>query len=129
MRAQRGDVNVVAVVLVVMGTLLAVSVAGNAYFWHERDALVRKEATVTQLQADTKAAVQVCTASVDNLARQGKQRDKRIEDKLASIAPQVKLDQQEALKALGARPDDPKDLCGSLDRFRKAAEAKDGRKP
>ena len=37
------------VALVVLGVLLALSTAGNAYFWHERDGLLQREATVQQL--------------------------------------------------------------------------------
>jgi uncharacterized protein HemX len=121
---QRGDTTglVIFAVLVVM---LLISIAGNAYFWHERDKLLQKEATVTQMKDDIAKSAQQCTASVDRLAKDGKARDKRIEGAMARIAPSIIADQKASFAALQAQPDNPKDLCGSLDRFRRKAEAED----
>lgn len=108
------------VALVVLGVLLALSSAGNAYFWHERDGLLQREATVQQLERDTRAAANRCTASVDDLAKKGAERDKRIQAAIASVAPRVQAEQRAAMEILASRPDDPKDLCGSLARLLRA---------
>lgn len=105
------------IVALLLGIPLLLSIAGNAYFWHERDSLIQREATVTQLQADTKAAASACTASVDSLSEKSENRGKRLESVMLAIAPRVAAEQRAALQALQARPDDPKDLCGSLSRF------------
>jgi hypothetical protein len=115
-RRQNGNTAALVLLGILCFALLS-SLALNAYFWNERDDLLQKEATVKQLQVDTKAAAQACSASVENLAKEGKARDGRLAVALAKIAPQVKLNQQEVLKALAARPDNPNDLCGSLQRF------------
>jgi len=104
-------------VLAVLGVLLALSVGGNAWLFHERDKIMQKEATVSQLAADVKQQAGVCTASVDSLAEAGKTRDARLGAKLDAIAPAVAKLQKEQFAALSARPDNPQDLCGSLSRY------------
>lgn len=122
--------NPATIGLIVLGVLLALSTAGNAYFWHERDGLLQREATVTQLQRDTKEAANTCTRSVEDLGKKGAERDRRIASALDRVAPQVAADQKAALAALAARPDDPKDLCGSLERYLRAQITADrGGKP
>lgn len=122
--------NPATIGLIVLGVLLALSTAGNAYFWHERDGLLQREATVTQLQRDTKEAANTCTRSVEDLGKKGAERDRRIAAALDRVAPQVAADQKAALAALAARPDDPKDLCGSLERYLRAQITADrGGKP
>lgn len=103
--------------LAILGVLLALSVAGNAFLFHERDKIMQKEATVSQLAADVKQQAAVCTASVDNLAEEGKKRDAHLGAKLDAIAPKVAELQKEQFAALSARPDNPHDLCGSLARY------------
>ena len=116
--------------LIVLGVLLALSTAGNAWFWHERDGLLQREATVTQLQRDTKEAANTCTKSVEDLGKKGAERDRRLAQALERVAPQVAADQKAALAALTAKPDDPKDLCGSLERYLRAQIRADrGEKP
>ncbi len=105
------------VALVVLGVLLALSTAGNAYFWHERDGLLQREATVQQLERDTRAAANTCTRSVEDLGKKGAERDRRIQAAIAAVAPKVQAEQRAAMEILATRPDDPKDLCGSLERL------------
>lgn len=100
-----------------LAVMLAISAAGNAYLWSERDGLIRRDATVTQIAADTKASAASCSSSVDKLAKSGQDRDKRLEAALRGVAPQVRADLEASQRALQARPDDPKDLCGSLERY------------
>lgn len=116
MRKQQGNTAALVLLGILCFALLS-SLAANAYFWHERDGLLQREATVKQLQADTKAAAQACSASVENLAQQGKVRDGRLAQALGRIAPEVRRSNEEALRALQSRPDNPGDLCGSLERF------------
>ena len=122
--------NPATIGLIVLGVLLALSASGNAYFWHERDGLLQREATVTQLQRDTKEAANTCTRSVEDLGKKGAERDRRLAQALERVAPQVAADQKAALAALTAKPDDPKDLCGSLERYLRAQIRADrGEKP
>jgi len=102
---------------IILGVLLAVSAAGNAWLFRERTALLVRDGTVTQLAADTKAAASACSASVEGLDKAGKQRQRDLIAALKGIAPQVARGQQEALSALAAKPDDPQDLCGSAQRY------------
>lgn len=115
-RRQRGDTAglYIAGVLIL---LLLLSLAGNAWFWHERDSLMQREATVTQLQADTKASAKACSDSVDSLAEQGRIRGAALAKALAAVAPKVAELQKEQFDVLKRKPDNPGDLCGSLQRF------------
>ncbi len=112
---QRGDAAGAAALVVLV--LLGLSLAANAWLFKERDAIMQEKAATEQLRADTAAAAGACSSSVDRLAQEGRARDARLGAKLAAIAPRVARDQQAALDALRARPDDSKDLCGSLQRF------------
>ena len=125
MRKYQRGITAWGVVLIVLVLALLASMAGNAYFWHERDGLLKEGARLEQMKADITSAATQCTASVDALAKDGKDRDRRIAAAMGKIAPQVIADQRASLDALKARPDDPKDLCGSLDRYRKKATEAD----
>lgn len=113
----------------ILGILLAISAAGNAWLFQRQDAAGKAEAKAEQLFRDTKAAAGACTASVDTLAKAGNTRQARLEAALKAVAPAVAKDQQAALKALAARPDDPRDLCASLARYwKREIEAERGPK-
>ncbi len=98
----------------VLGLLLAISVAGNLWQYHEHDVVVTRAATAEQLGRDTRAAADACTASVNNLAEQGRAQRKETLAALAALAPQIEATKRSAQLALLARPDNPADLCGSL---------------
>ncbi len=101
----------------VLTLMLAGSLAANAWLFHERDKALAAEARTEQLERDTRAAAAACTASVDGLAKAGERRQRQLAAQLAQIAPTVAAYQAEAISSLRARPDDPKDLCGSLLRY------------
>lgn len=100
-----------------LGLLLLVSMAGNAFLWHERDKILEAKATATQLAADTAASAKVCTDSVDKLAASGDRRHRDLQAALKGVAPTVAAMQADVLAAARAKPDDPKDLCGSMRRY------------
>lgn len=114
--------------MVILGILLAISVAGNVWQYHEHTVDSIRLGTTKQLADDTKAAAQACTQGVLDLDKAGKARQRRLEDALAAVAPKVAQEQQAAIAALQARPDDPKDLCGSLERWWKARIAEEKKK-
>lgn len=101
----------------ILAILLALSVAGNAWLFHSRDKALAAEATAEQLNADTAKAAQACTDGVNNLAKDGKARAARLEKMLGAEAGRIRTLQQQALDAQRAKPDDPQDLCGSLERY------------
>ena len=101
----------------ILGILLAVSVAGNAWQFHHGEKLVAAKAATEQLATDTKAAAEACSASVDRLDKAGKARQGKLEAALKSVAPAIAKDQKAALDALKARPSDPANLCGSLEKY------------
>lgn len=101
----------------VLGILLACSVALNAWQENRHTEASVRFGTTSQLAADAKAAAGTCSASVDKLAQAGRAREKRLIGALERIAPEVKADQLAALQALKDRPDNPQDLCGSLERY------------
>ncbi len=111
--------------MIALVILLAVSAAGNAYQYHEHGKDVAAAAVATSAYQGAKDAGKTCTDSVDKLAADGKVRQRTLIDALARIAPAVKADQEAALKALQAKPDDPKDLCASLGRYLAAEILKD----
>lgn len=96
---------------------LVVSLVGNAWLFHERDKSIERDARAEQLNTDTVAQAGACTASVEKLAKDGQLRSRRLDDALAGIAPTVRAEQIAALEAARARPDDPQNLCGSLERY------------
>ena len=101
----------------ILGLLLALSTAGNAWQFKRGEAMLEAKATAEQLNRDTKAAASACTAGVDRLDRAGAARQKRLEDAMANVAPRVATLQEASLVAMAARPDNAKDLCGSLQRY------------
>lgn len=114
---------------IILGILLALSVAGNA--WQYRQALeaATRYGTTKQLAEDTKAAAATCTKGVEDLDKAAKERDRRLQAALKAIQPALDNGQREVMAALKARPDDPKDLCGSLERyFRAQVKAERGAK-
>lgn len=100
-----------------LGVLLLASLAGNAWQYHQHDEYVRAEAQARQFADDTKAAAGACTASVEQLRKDGLARQAQLVQLLKSVAPAVAASQKEALTALNAKPDNPQDLCGSLERY------------
>lgn len=106
--------------IAILGLLLALSVAGNAWLFHARDKALAAEVTAEQLNADTAVAAKTCSDSVDNLAKDGKARSARLEKMLGAESARIVSLQRQALDAQRAKPDDPKDLCGSLERYLRA---------
>ena len=102
---------------VVLGILLALSVAGNAYQYHEAGKLQVKIGATDQLAKDTKAAAEACTTGVDNLAKAGAGRQKALLEALKGAAPKVAALEAAASVAARAKPDDPQNLCASLERY------------
>lgn len=100
--------------VIVLGVLLAVSAAANAWLLRERDGALEQVATAKQLNADTAAAAQACSASVDALASDTRARSKRLDAMLSHFSGRMLTLQTEANDALRARPSDPKDLCKSI---------------
>lgn len=106
-------------VVIGLAISLAVSLAGNAWLFHERDKAIEARAAVGQLQADTKAAAGACTKSVDDLAKASRAQAKGLQAAIEGASGQVAWLQTEALKAGQVKPDNPQDLCGSLERYLK----------
>lgn len=100
-----------------LGVLLLASIAGNAWQYHEHDQYVRLEAQARQYATDTKGAAEACTASVEQLRKDGLARQAKLVDLLKGIAPEVAENQMAALSAMNEKPDNPQDLCGSLERY------------
>ena len=107
------------IIYAVLGILLALSAAGNAYQYHQAGKLQVRIGTTKQLADDTKAAATACSAGVDRLETASTARQTALEKALKGIAPKVAALNAEALVASRAKPDDPKDLCGSLERYLK----------
>ncbi len=104
----------------VLGLLLALSVAGNAWLFNSRDTALEGKAKAETAMAGYKSAAATCSASVDKLAKDGKDRQAELLKALATAAGWIKRLQQEAIAASRAKPDNPADLCGSLERYLKA---------
>ena len=104
----------------ILGVLLAISAAGNAWQFQHGEGLLEAKAAATQLNKDTTAAAAACTAGVDRIEKAGTTRQERLEAALRSIAPRVAKLNAEAIVASRAKPDDPRDLCGSLERYLRA---------
>lgn len=109
-----------------LALLLAISVAGNAWQFHDHDKAVAAVATAEQLNTDTKAAAQACSASVDGLAADSKARSARIEQQLAGWSGRILELQGASIEALAARPANPADLCGSITQYLQAQIRKSG---
>lgn len=100
-----------------LGAMLSASVLLNAWQYHQHDQSVRLEAQARQFADDTKASAGACSASVDRLAKDGRDRQAELLRLLRGIAPAVAENQKAALAALNAKPDNPQDLCASLQRY------------
>lgn len=101
----------------ILGLLLALSAAGNAWQFHHGEKIVAAKAAMEQLAADTKEAAQACTRGVDDLAKASRTRGLALAELMRQVAPKVAQMQEASLVALQARPDNPQDLCGSLQRY------------
>lgn len=101
----------------ILAVLLAVSAAGNAWQYHEHTKDAVKFGATDQLAKDTKTAAEACSKGVEDLEKAAKARQTDLVNALKGVAPKVASLQAEALEAARAKPDDPKDLCGSLQRY------------
>ncbi len=99
---------------VILGILLALSVLGNGYQYHEHDKLVATAATAETVGRGVQAAADACSTSVANLATQGLNQRKETLDAIAKLGPQIEGYKRASTLALLAKPDNPADLCGSL---------------
>lgn len=103
--------------MMIMGIVLAISLAGNGFlFWSRDNAIEEKAAAVTSATA-WEASSTTCTNSVDQLAKDGDKRHKALLGAITSETQRIKGLQHEAIAAQRARPDNPQDLCGSLLRY------------
>lgn len=105
---------------IILGILLAISVAGNGWQYHEAGKLQVKIGATEQLATDTKAAAEACTKGVDDLAKAGRVRGKALLEAMKGVAPKVASLEAAASVAARAKPDDPQNLCASLERYWKA---------
>jgi len=112
--------NPLQIAIGVLALLLALSTAGNAWLFHSRDKALAAEATAQQLNADTAVAAKTCSDSVDALAKDGKARSARLGKLLGAESARIVSLQHQALDAQRAKPDNPQDLCGSLERYLRA---------
>lgn len=97
--------------------MLLASLALNGWQYKQHDQAVRLEAQARQLAEDTKGAAGACSASVDQLAKDGRDRQAELLRLLKGIAPAVAENQRQAIAALNANPDNPADICGSVLRY------------
>ena len=97
-----------------LGILLLISLAGNAFLFHSRDTALAEKSSLETSLAGWKGSAEACTASVDRLAKTGDARYAKILKKLEEDLPRIKGLQHEAIEAARARPTNPNDLCGSL---------------
>lgn len=103
--------------LIVLGVLLAVSVAGNAYLFRERTSIIEAKATAEQLNRDTAASAKTCSDGVERLSADTRRRQDGLKASLEAASGRIAALQAQAMIAGQARPDDSADLCGSLERF------------
>lgn len=114
--------------IAILGVLLALSTAGNAWQFHRHEATIEAKAATEQLARDTTAAAQACTKGVTDLEKAGRARQGALLDALVRAQPKVAALEAAASVAARAKPDDPQNLCASLERYWKAqikAEARD----
>lgn len=101
----------------IAGIALTVSVAANLGLGHlylaKRDELATQKAVTDQFAASAKS----CSAGVDGLKKESDERHKAVLAALLKNAAAVSDLQSRSNDALAAKPDDPSDLCGSLDRY------------
>ena len=106
--------------LAILGVLLALSTAGNAWQFHRHEATLEAKAATEQLARDTTAAAQACTKGVTDLEKAGRARQGALLDALVKAQPKVAALEAAASVAARAKPDTPSDLCGSLERYWRA---------
>ena len=106
--------------VVILGVLLALSSAGNAWQYRQAGELQGKIGATEQLATDTKAAAQACSTGVDNLQKAAGTRQRDLLAALKGVQPQVAALEAAATVAARQKPDNPADLCGSLERYLKA---------
>lgn len=103
--------------LTIVGIALAVSVAANAGLTHlylgKRDELATQKAVTDQFSS----AANSCSTSVEELKKASDARHVAVLAALAKNASAVRSLEGAANQALATKPDDPNDLCGSLDRY------------
>lgn len=100
--------------------MLGLSLAANVWLFNSRDSALEDLASQKLVSTSYQAAAGTCSESVDKLAAFGKGQGKAILDKLDTEATRIKSLQQDAITAARAKPDDPKDLCGSIERYLKS---------
>ncbi len=99
----------------ILGALLALSVAGNVWLFNSRDAALEKKGAMEAAYVAAAAAAGACSASVEQLAADGARRHEDILRRLAAQSGQVTQLKKASIEALNARPSDPADLCASLE--------------
>jgi len=104
-----------ALIPLILGLLLALSVAGNGWQYHEHGKDLIKIGTAEQFAADTMAAAKTCSDSVDNLAAKAATQHASVLASLRAQASQVAALKGATIAALNAQPADPADLCQSLE--------------
>lgn len=109
--------NPLQILVIVLGILLALSAAGNAWQYHQHGRDLVRIGTTEQLADDTKAAAAACSRGVEDLAQAGRDRHDEVLARLAAQAGQVADLQRRSVAALNAQPADPNDLCKSLERY------------
>lgn len=102
---------------IILGILLALSAAGNAWQYNQHTEDAVRFGTTKQLSDDTKAAASACSAGVERIEKAGRTRGLALAKAMNDLAPKVQTLEAAATLAARAKPDDPKDLCGSLDRY------------
>lgn len=118
MKRQRGIIEgPLLYVIVGLGVALLLSIAANAWLFHERDKALEAKATAQQLNADTAESAKRCTASVVDLGTKSEQQKTALLSAIRSVAPAIKAYQDEVTLALTATPEDAANLCGSLAKF------------
>lgn len=101
----------------IAGIALAVSVAANLGLGHlylgKRDELAAEK----EISRQVGAAAKSCSDGVETLRKEGVARQSAVLAALAAQKGAIDGLQSRANDALSAKPDDPADLCGSLDRY------------
>lgn len=109
----------------ILGILLLLSLAGNAWQYNKHTEDSVKFGTVKQLSDDIGASAKACSDGVENLDKDAKRRQTEILTALDSAKGRITGLQHDALDALKAKPADPADLCKSLETYWKAQIAKE----
>lgn len=110
---------------IILGILLALSAAGNAYQYREHTIDSVKFGTTKQLADDIGVAAKACSDGVADLADDQKKRFAGYQAQLTAETGRIKGLQHDAINAIAARPDNPADLCGSLERYLRARKAQE----